>query len=266
MSVTAHPIDLRNHTRFQITDAPPIPVSVGWTTNEECHECNASLADLSASGARLYLTEKVPLHETIEVRMRLKKLDIDFHCAAEVCRLQPAGPDWVLGCAFDCELPARLLSELASNGYLNRRSDTRVYDSFAAEMKEELGGSQWFEITVDNYSSGGFRLQTNCPVSIGRRVLLKVEGSDRPQVVVPGRVLWRADVDDGFAVGCSFLNGDGFAKLTQVVNPETVKTVKNQRRSIRLSPLAWLALVAIVALSQHDALTASLHWIWRLLR
>lgn len=57
----------------------------------------------------------------------------------------------------ECGLPEQILSKLAGNGYLNRRSNPRIPIELAVEVKEELGTSQWCEATVDNYSSGGYR-------------------------------------------------------------------------------------------------------------
>jgi len=267
MTVTTQPANVRTHARYQLAVDSQIPVSVEWMTDDESHKCEACLVDLSASGARLRLSQNVPLHETIEVRIRVGKLAIDFHCAAEVCWLQPRGSQWVLGCAFECELPEQILSKLASNGYLNRRSNPRIPTELAVEVKEELGTSQWCKANVDNYSSGGFRLQSKCPVAVGQRVLLKVKDADQQQVTVPGRVHWRVGSDDGYAVGCSFLNGEGYRELAAVVCRKTTRRQKTGRRSLNLSPLALLALVALVfVVSQHDTFVASMQLLWRLFR
>lgn len=267
MTVTTQPTDLRTHARYQLAVDSRIPVSVEWTSDDQSHQCDACLTDLSASGARLRLSQKVPLHETIEVRLRVGKLAIDFHCAAEVCWLQPRDGQWVLGCAFECELPEQVLSQLAGNGYLNRRANPRIPIELAVEVKEELGTSQWFEATVDNYSSGGFRLQSKTPVAVGQRVLVQMEDADRRQRTVPGRAHWRADSDDGYAVGCSFLNGEGFQKLAAVVGSKTTRREKKGRRSMNLSPLAWLALVSVFfVVSQQETLVASMKLLWQLFR
>jgi hypothetical protein len=261
MTVTTETTNLRTHARYQLVSDSPVPVCVEWKSGNESHKCDARLVDLSANGARIRLPQHVELHETIEVRLRVKKLSVDFQCAAEVCWSQPFGNEWVLGCAFDSELPEHVLVKLAGNGYINRRTDPRFSIDLTAEVREELGANEWLKVTLDNYSSGGFRLRSMYPIAVGQRVLLSLQEFEQ-QVAIPGRALWQVETEEGYSVGCSFLNGDGFDRLTSIVRREDSQPVPSRRRSIRISPLAWLALVTtIFVVSQQETFVASLRMI-----
>jgi hypothetical protein len=82
------------------------------------------------------------------------------------------------------------------------------------------------------------------------------------QVAIPGRALWQVETEEGYSVGCSFLNGDGFDRLASIVHREENPPVSIKKRSIRISPLAWLALVTtIFVVSQQETFVASLRMI-----
>lgn len=267
MSVTTEHRELRVQDRFQLQNDSQIPVSVEWMAGDKACQCDARIVDLSAGGARLRLAAAVELNDTFEVRLHVKELSIDFRCAVDVCWVRPHENESVLGCAFDGELPEHILRKLACHGFINRRSDKRFRIELSAEVQEELGAHQWSEATIDNYSSGGFRLSSQRRVTIGQRVLLRVKDVDQQPVTIPGRALWQVDSDEGFSIGCSFLNGDGFKRLAAAVGCEKKQIVAKSRRSLRLTPLAWLAFVAVVlVVSQRQVFIDSMQFLWRLFR
>lgn len=267
MTLRLRQIDLRTHTRYQLVGESRIPVRLEWTSQDESQVCDAELVDLSAAGARLRLANPIELHEAVQVRLNVKELGLDFRCVSDVCWVRPEEQGWSVGCEFYSDLPDRILTKLARGGYLERRTDERFQVKLQATLREELNASRSHQVTIDNYSSGGFRFNSAAAIAVGQRVLLNIRDSKGNRVTIPARALWQVGTVEGHAVGCCFLNGDGFDRLTSIAGrKKRVQPIKQKKRSMPMATVSWVALLTMVfVLSQKEHFLASLRSLWRLL-
>lgn len=262
---TNDPSEVRTSTRFQLTGDARIPVRLEWSSENESCGCTAELVDLSAGGARLRLPQSLTLHKGIQVRLHIDDLELDFCCVGDVCWVRPERSGWAMGCAFNSHLPDHVLTKLARGGFLDRRTDARYGISLQAKVREELSASRPQEVTVDNYSSGGFRFNSDQSISVGQRVLLGVRDSEGKEVIIPARALWQVGSDQTFSVGCCFLNGNGFQRFAAIARPKGQPKQRKKKRPMRMSTLNWLALsTTVFVLSQREHFVGALRSLWEL--
>ena len=73
---------------------------------------------------------------------------------------------------------------------------------------------------VLNLSAGGVCLLSQDPGEPGERVLLELEREDAPQVLVTSKVRWQVSTDDGYVLGCEFLDKNGYTALLDIAGRE----------------------------------------------
>jgi len=203
------------------------PITVQWDCDGETVSTSGMLQDLSNKGIRLVLQKPIPLRKTIEFKICAVGMEFDCNVAAEVCWMRARGPDqWLLGCSFTSEFSDNALDQLAVSGYVNRRKDPRCPVSIAALARQELM-TEAIGVRLEDYSRGGCRVFSPIPMSVGERVMVILAGTNDATYSLAARALWQLKVQDGFFVGCCFLDNSSFGQLAQVVRQQDSSAVSD---------------------------------------
>jgi hypothetical protein len=105
---------------------------------------------------------------------------------------------------------------------------------------------------VLDLSPGGFCLLSQDPGDPGERVLLEREGEDAPQTLVTAKVRWQASTDEGYVVGCEFLDKDGYAALLEISGCPPPAAEEQPARGWLRFLWPWLATAASVDASESS--------------
>ena len=107
------------------------------------------------------------------------------------------------------------MSEFAEDGTLERREHQREQMSLRTTVQWELNNesaSAW----VLNYSRSGFCLLSQFAGKPGERVRLQLELDDEQVIEVRGKIQWEVESQEGFVIGCKFVEPRGFAILSDL--------------------------------------------------
>jgi hypothetical protein len=149
-----------------------------------------------------------------------------------------------LGCALNPKLPDQVLTDLATNGFLQRRRHQRRPIDVAARMRCE-GILNTADVQIVDVSAGGFRVRSTQEAGVGRRILLQLDsGPDQTDLLV-AQAAWQMRQEDEYEVGCAFVNKQGPQLLHDVLqrqgNPDGDEApAPRKRSSARLLTLALL--------------------------
>lgn len=191
----------------------------------------AELANISECGAKLKTAKSYSVKETFFLKINVEEPSYSFEVTAKVCWVSPVvGDGWWLGCSLKPALPITVLDEFAQAGLIERREHRRQPVSLTAIAKWELASKSSFARIVD-CSKGGFCMLSQLEGKPGERVQLQFEGNGQHQVQVRGKVVWQVESNEGYVLGCEFLDPQDFSVVTDL---ET-----SRRRSGSKQQLAW---------------------------
>jgi hypothetical protein len=191
----------------------------------------AELDNISERGAKLKAAKSYSVKETFTLKIDVEELSYSFEVTAKVCWVSPVvGDGWWLGCSFKPAIPVTVLDEFAQAGLIERREYRREPVSLIAIAKWELTNKTSFARIVD-CSKGGFCMLSQLEGKPGERVQLQFEGNGQQQVQVRGKVVWQVESNDGYVLGCEFLDPEDFSVVTDLE--------KSRRRSGSKQTLAW---------------------------
>ena len=134
---------------------------------------------------------------------------------ARVCWARPIGENrWWLGCSFDNPIELDSLTELAADGYIDRRRDQRVPINKPAQVRWELS-SDCIDARMLDLSSGGFSLHVPERPRAGDRLLLSFPRDGDDAIPVVARVHWQREAQggEGYVVGCGFVDKHSFRRV-----------------------------------------------------
>ena len=244
---------LEREPRYLIPKGMELGGSIELNVDGERSNIAGQLRDLSSSGAKLDLSVAVDPGATLVVRLQEPDANIDTSITAEVRWCQPCSKhEFRVGCRFESKLSADILQELAALGYLERRSNGRRHVMITTVVKQELAGTSLESGTIVDYSHEGLRLCLPSQKEIGQRLLVHCSRGGHDESAVPVRTLWHTSVNDGFEVGCCFLNKQGYELIQRIDLSDGVaksNSSKNAAKSsINLSGIWWIGLFTIMAL------------------
>ncbi len=208
---------LRRSPRFKAFEDRQMAVIVERGVGFEPREMRGRILDLSAGGAKMAVPCEIALQETIHVRFDLPDVTADLSVAATVCWARTAGGNsWRLGCAFAEELPESLMSELAVNGYIDRREDHRQETGIAAAVQWEAT-RETTAVHLHDVSPGGFSVLGPEAAAPGTRLRLLVSAADGEPVTVPAVVRWQRNTSEGCVLGCAYTEDGAHRRLEPVL-------------------------------------------------
>ena len=240
--------------RFPVVEGKTIRVTIERCGDLSPEELNAALLDISSGGVKLSVTACPAMHEAVVLRIVLPEIDLDLRVDAKVCWSRPGpGETWYLGCALLPTLPVRVLTDLAINGFLQRRRDPRRPIDVSAQMRCE-GAAEAADVQIVDFSSGGLRIRSPQQAEVGQRLLLQLE--DRPDVASSfmAKAAWQLRRDDGYELGCTFVNKEG----PQLLHDAMPDDDDEQTETPRVKSRRWLLAAAFLLLA---GLAAACAWI-----
>jgi len=166
----------------------------------------------------LSLSGPLAIKSRFELEIGAEDIEQPIVKTAEVCWGRPVNDlEWWIGCAFEEELSEENMSHLASFGCLERRRDSRTLTEIPAKARCELA-SDTVDVTLADYSAGGFSIRSPEPLASRDRILLQLEGFEDETPTV-GKVRWQTDNESHWSIGCGFVNKNGYRVLLSQISP-----------------------------------------------
>jgi hypothetical protein len=243
-------------TRFPVVDGKSIRVTIKRCGDMSAEELDAQLLDISTGGVKLTVTSCPAVQEAVVLRIVLPEINLDLRVDARTCWSRPGtGETWYLGCALKPKLPDQVLTDLAINGFLQRRRDPRRPTDLSAQMRCE-GTAEVADVQICDFSPGGLRVRAPQPVEMGQRLLIQLpEGSGAAGHFI-AKTTWQLRRDDGYELGCTFVNKEGLQLIHDALLEDRDAADEKARPPRRRSRGWWLAAALLLA-----ALLAAYAWI-----
>ena len=164
----------------------------------------AQLLNLSQNGARLSVPVELPLSRSLRLHLAIEEFALMFYLRAEVCWSAPRDQGgWEIGCCLNPGIPSTLFAVLAKGGRLDRRHAARYKDGRKLLAIREIDGEK-HEVTLRDYSGGGFCALAQHAGTPGERIHIFVDGPERRMIVA--KIQWQMTLDDRYLLGCTYLN------------------------------------------------------------
>lgn len=173
------------------------------------------LLDISTGGAKLRSREQIPQGEQLSLKLTSDQFAGSICVDATVCWVQLTGVgEWLLGCAFEPQIPQPILDQLAKSGAFDRREDGRREVCIESRAAWELA-SDTDSVCVVNISTSGFCLVSPQPGKPGAQVLVKFS-TGLVEATISGRCRWQVETKTGFALGCEFSSSQDYMALLEI--------------------------------------------------
>ena len=206
--------------RFQIGSDQAIEAVIERAAAGGVESIEAEVVDISCGGAKMRLPQPVSLDGAVTMNIKAGKLPRTISVAADVCWTRLAGADqrWV-GLSFKPAIPEAVLTDWAQAGCLDRRQHLReeIVSRWTAQW--ELDSSR-VPVRLLDLSTSGLCLLSQQEGTPGECVLLQPDPPDGHEVLVKAKAQWQIETDDGYVIGCEFVNKHGHATLRAVIDLE----------------------------------------------
>jgi hypothetical protein len=202
--------------RVEIKDGRSGQVEVRRLTDTGMETLRGNLLDLSRGGAKISLDRGLLFDESISLSVSIPEIDLQFTVDSTVvwCRAGDADT-WIAGCSFQSGLPAEVVDRLAAAGYLDRQASPRYPVALRGTVCWELSAGSVAAV-VQDLSSEGFCMLCRKSGEPGQRLKLRLSSADGRQRMIAARSRWQIRTEEGFLVGCAFLNPYDFHVLWQM--------------------------------------------------
>jgi hypothetical protein len=242
--------------RFPVVEGKTIRVTIERCGDLSTEELGAQLLDISSGGVKLSVMSCPEMHEAVVLKIVLPEIDLHLRVDAKVCWSRPGpGETWYLGCALQPTLPNQVLTDLAINGFLQRRRDPRRPVDVSAQMRCE-GAVEAADVQIVDFSSGGLRIRSPQQAEMGQRLLLQLEDGADAAGSFMAKVAWQLRGEDGYELGCTFVNKDG-PQLLRDALPDDDDVADEKAGAPRSRLRGWLLAMALLL----AVLAAACAWI-----
>ncbi|MBM4090685.1 MAG: PilZ domain-containing protein, partial [Planctomycetes bacterium] len=240
----------RGNVRHRVASGRNVKVTIESRCDESPSAIEAELIDVSRSGIRLVAPASPAIHATVTLRFQIPGDTTNLVVDATVCWTRPVGKNsWSLGCTISSPLPSDMLSLLAVNGYVQRRSCPRQrVDCHAAVRWETTTTEQ--PVRVVNLSAGGFCLACSQPARVDERFRLELQGENDTKISILARARWQTEVAEGYHIGCTFVHRDGLRHFREALRhsekPEATRVVPRRKSNGTLLALLVILLTTLL--------------------
>ena len=166
----------------------------------------AEVIDISRTGVRLRAKGPIADMESCRVTIVVEDLSTNLHIRASVRwnREEEDGSE-LLGCCFVPAIPEGIFDHILRANHVDRRECERQPLNLRTSGVWRLGDKP-LPFTVKDFSREGFCVQTAALPPEEEQLHLCVEDAETTRAVVIAQPRWTLKADDGYVVGCSFLN------------------------------------------------------------
>jgi hypothetical protein len=236
-------------TRFPVQEGKSIKVTIERRDGPPMQEIEGEVVDISHAGIKLSVSSCPGMQEAVVLNVLVPEIDLELSIDAQVCWSRPGpGETWYVGCTLHPQLPDNVLTDLAVQGYLQRRRDARHPTELAATMWCE-GILESSPVQLADYSTGGIRILSPRAATTGQRVRLQFdEGSDQAGQVV-AKTAWQLKNADGYEIGCAFVSKDSYQVFQGLLPSRMTEPAAQAKCWSPTSRPRWLALAAVVAIA-----------------
>lgn len=235
----------RNEGRFFINSKATKVTLTVRDAAPDAKPFTGQLADLSRHGVKISIDGKLEIGREATLRIEVPSMNFSTERSAIARWQQPRdAKTWWTGCQILPPFDETTIEGLAAAHVLNRRRDPRYELDLPAKVRWELT-DQLIDVTVKNFSKGGFCVQFPQRVQPTSERLLLVIDQNGQSVTIAARCMWQGPVAGGYAVGCSFTSVEGFLKLRDFAEPvlqHRISSIYDYRK-----PLSkWIAIGLLV--------------------
>ena len=205
--------DLRNEPRFEPKRRQDLRVQIRRADQDDA--ISGEIVDLSPGGAKIAIPVGLDVDAETVITLQAGSQCIERRAMVRWCR--PARDGWWAGLSFSEDLSRQHFNALAAVGLIDRRRDTRISHSATMTARWELG-SKPIPVELMDLSSGGFKMYSPESGEVGKRVLIATENHSGSPILA--KVQWQHGRDDGFEIGCAFVDMHGCGTLMQQLEIE----------------------------------------------
>jgi hypothetical protein len=248
MLAQAPPLAARE-IRFPVQKGKSIKVTIERRDGPPLQEIEGEVIDISRAGVKLSVSSCPGMQEAVVLNVLVPEIDLELSIDATVCWSRPGpGETWYLGCVLHPPLPDKVLTDLAIQGYLQRRRDPRHSIDLAATMWCE-GILESARVRLADYSTGGIRILSPRAATAGQRLRLQFDEGCGPGDQIVAKTAWQFKRSDGYEIGCAFVSKNSYQVFRDLLPPSDTKAVAKPTSRPRLPHPRWLALAAAVAIA-----------------
>ena len=204
--------------RYRLSRDGDINVVIEYEGEDILQTVPAALLDISTGGAKLQTDTAIPMRNIVMLQLQVTEIKRTLTVAGEVCWASPISEGkWRLGCSFRPRMPQDTLDELAQGNILERREHQRQLVTLRTMARFELSQEE-SPVWVLNISPGGFCLLAQRDGKPGERVCMLFEPENGPPINVRAKAQWQVETDEGYVVGCEFLDAGDYQVLSDLNN------------------------------------------------
>lgn len=194
-----------------------LPANVHVAISTEADTCpaqpiDARLVYLSRAGVKLAVSESPALDENAQLKLSLRESGVEFRVDGKVCwKTQIDKHVWNLGCSLSPPLPEQLFAMLTEGSPMERSCDPRLPSSLQTTARWDLDKPE-LPVVIHGFSTGGFCVWIDVAGEPHERLHLSIASAGSTLMVV-AQVQWQSKTDNGYLIGCSFLNDRDHERL-----------------------------------------------------
>ena len=203
----------KREQRFSVEDLKQLQVVIMRAGEGETKEYSADLVDISRRGLKFHVPICVGFAEEVEIRIETMQLEVIYEGQCTARHIRSISDNcWEVGCSLDPHLPEEVIDFVVGVSGKERRANPRIPISHNAELKRQ-GQVHGADVELKNISLGGFCLAVKEEHEVGERVKLQVVDPDSKEHTIAARIRWQNETDDGYLVGCSFVESNSHLVL-----------------------------------------------------
>jgi hypothetical protein len=204
---------VKREQRFSVEDLKQLQVVIRRIGEDDGKEFFADLVDISRRGLKIQVPICIGFAEELHVLIKSIKNEVEYEgiCIARHMRSVSDGI-WEVGCSLEPELSDEVINFVVGVSGKERRGSPRISLTQAAELKRQ-GQVDGVQVTIRNISLGGYCLHIPEEHDVGEKVKLQLEDPDGNEHSIAGRIRWQNKVEDGYLIGCSFVDSNSHLVL-----------------------------------------------------
>ena len=211
--------------RFSVEELEQLEVIVNRVDRQDSNEYYfANVLDISRNGMKLQVPMCLPFGEKIQIRLVSNDDDLHYFGIGTARYVRSASVDsWEVGCLVEPELRPDVIASIINETGKERRKHSRSRIDRDVFLQCE-GTVEFVPAKIFDVSEGGFCIVVPESQDVNQRLMIHLDRSKGKKKPIIGQVRWQTKTDDGYRVGCTFVEADShLALLSDDPKSETVE-------------------------------------------